>query len=250
MSNKSTNGRISYSQYKVADIFVFLLIMCVCEVVNIFAIKRWFPGMAFTISVMLLVSLTVLIRWNWLGVIFPVIDGAIYCWMMGAEAWQFAVYALGNAFVALVWFLFLLVSKEKVVGSWLLTALYSLLAFILLVLGRSVVSVCLGKGFLSPMLQVLMAESLNFAFALLGLLILRKIDGMLADQKKYLFKVTKERDTVKHAEEYHWDGYTELNEEDLQALASMDEYDKAIKFNKRSLKEIKDNDGEDEVEEQ
>lgn len=250
MSNKSTNGRISYSQYKIADILLFLVIMFVCEVINIFAIRRWFSGMMFTVSVMLLVSLVVLIRWNLLGAIFPVAGGLVYCWMMGAEGWQFAEYAIGNAFIVIVWFLFFAIPKEKVVGHWWLTAAYALVAFILMVLGRATVAACFGKGFATPFIQNLTTESLNFAFALSGLMILRKIEGMLADQKKYLIKVTTERDTIKHAEEFHWDGYTELNEEDLQALAAMDEYDRAVKFNKRSLKELKENDGYDETEDE
>lgn len=249
-SKNGTNGRISYNQYKLADIMMFLLIMCVCELVNILAIRSWFTGMTFSVSVMLLVSLVVIIRWNWLGVLFPVIDGVLYCLMMGAEGWQYAVYVIGNAFVALTAVDFLFIPKEKIVGRWWATALYALVAYVLLVFGRSVVAVCFGKSFVGTILATAAAESLNLTFALIGLLVLRRVEGMLADQKKYLFKVTKERDTIKHAEEYHWDGYTELNEEDLQALAAMDEYDKAIKFNKRSLKEIKENGGENEAEEQ
>lgn len=249
MSNKVTNGRISYGQYKLADVMLFLLIMCVCEVINVFAVRQWFSGMLFSISVMSLVTLIVLIRWNWLGVLFPVADGLIYCWMNGAEGWQFATYAIGNAFICLVWLAFLVIPKEKITSSWILTILYAAVGFILYVLGRALIALFFGKNFGEIFVGMLTAEALNLAFAVLGLLILRKLDGMLVDQKKYLFKVQKERDTIKRAEEYRWNGYTELNEDDLRQLVAMDEYDRAINFNARSLRELKENDGHDQAEE-
>ncbi len=243
MSKKSTDGKLSYGQYKLADIMLFLLIMCVCEIVNVLAIRKWFPGMTFTVSVMLLVSLVVVIRWNWIGMIFPIADGAIYCWLLGATGKQFGVYLIGNAFVALVWLLFLVIPKEKITGSWLLTILYAVLGYLLLVLGRAVAGAIFGFGFGATFVGTLGGELLNFCFALAGLLILRKLDGMLADQKQYLIKAEKEREKLKPAEEERWDGYTELNDEDLQALAAMDEYDKAINFNNRSLNKLKERDG-------
>lgn len=243
MSKKITEKRISYGQYKLADVMLFLLIMCVCEAVNIFASKYWFPDMLFTISVMLLVSLIMLIRWSWLGVIFPVADAVLYCWMNGASANQYAIYILGNAFICLTWFLFKLIPKDKLVAGWYFTILYALIGYLLLVLGRATVAVCFGLNFLDVFISMLGAEALNLAFAITGLLILRRFNGMLADQKQYLTKVTTERDTIKFAEEYHWNGYTELNDEDLRALAEMDEYDKALNFNNRSLSKLKKNDG-------
>lgn len=243
MGKKVTEKRISYGQYRLADIMVFLLIMCVCEAVNIFAAKFWFQGMLFTISVMLLVSLVMLIRWNWLGIIFPIADGLLYCWMNGASASQFAIYALGNSFICLIWFLFKLLPKEKLVSGWYFTILYAILGYLLLLLGRATVAACFGLSFSEVFVSMLTGEALNLAFAVIGLLILRLFNGMLVDQKKYLIKITTERDTVKPAEEYHWNGYTELNDDDLRALAQMDEYDRALNYNSLSLRKIKESDG-------
>lgn len=245
MSKKGSNERISFGQYRLADLFLFLLIMVVCEVINVFAVRQWFQGQLFTVSVMLLVTLIVLIRWNWLGVFFPVIDGAVYCWMCGASGAQFGVYILGNAFVALVALLFLAVPKEKFTGHWYTTIGYAALGYVLLVLGRTLVGLCFGWNFVDTLLGTLGGESLNLAFAIVGLLITRRLNGMLVDQKKYLFKVTKERDAVKAAEQEYWDGYTELSDDDLKALAAMDEYDRALSFNKASLRRLKTADGSD-----
>lgn len=236
MSKNNPNSRISYNQYKLADLFIFLIIMCGCEMINVLAIRKWFPDMLFTISVMLLVTLIVIIRWNWLGILFPVIDAVIFCWMNGGEAWQFGHYILGNAFVALTGLLFLVVPKEKVIGRWYWTALYALCGFAMLLLGRSIFGAVFGQGFVLSLKVAVMSESLNFAFALIGLLVLRRVGDMLCDQKKYLFKVTKERDTIKPAEEdFRWEGYTELSDEDLQELAAMSDYDRALKYRGKRL---------------
>ena len=213
--------------------------MVVCEVINIFAVRQWFKGQLFTVSVMLLVTLIVLIRWNWFGVLFPIIDGAVYCWMCGASGAQFGVYILGNAFVSLIALLFLAVPKEKLTGHWYTTIGYAVLGYVLLVIGRTLVGLCFGWNFVDTLVGTLSGESLNLVFAIVGLLITRKFNGMLADQKKYLFKVTKERDTIKAAEQELWDGYTELNDDDLKALMAMDEYDRAINFGKTKLNHLK-----------
>ncbi len=240
MSKNNANSRISYNQYKLADLFIFLIIMCGCEMINVLAIRKWFPDMLFTISVMLLVTLTVMIRWNWLGVLFPVIDAVLFCWMNGAEAWQFGQYILGNAFVALTGLLFLVVPKEKLTGRWYWTALYALCGFVMLLLGRSVFGAIFGQSFVLSLKAAVMGESLNFAFALIGLLVLRRVGDMLCDQKKYLFRVTKKRDTVKRVEEdFRWEGYTELSDEDLQALSAMDDYDRALKYGGKRLRQDK-----------
>ncbi len=245
MSKNSTNNRISYGQYKAADILMFLLIMCVCEAINIFAVQQWFSGMLFSVSIMLLVSLVVIIRWGLIGVIFPVVDGLLYCALLGAEIETFVIYAVGNAFIIIIWFLFKVLPKEKIVSSWFLTIVYAAAGFVLLILGRSLVGLCFGENFLSTLLATAGGELLNFTFAVIGLLILRKIDSMLVDQKTYLERVTTERDTIKPAEsDYHWDGYTELDPEDLKRLTAMDEYDRKVTFNRTSLKQLKENSGE------
>lgn len=237
--SKKKSERISYGQYRLTDLFIFLLIMCVFEMVNVFAIKEWFTGQLFIVSVMLLVTLVVMVRWGWFGAIFPLVDGAVYCWANGATAEQFGIYILGNAFVALVLLLFLVVPKEKLIGRWYLTVLYAAVAYVCLVLGRATLAAIFGHDFLSSLLQYLSVELLNLGFAVLGLLILRRLDGMLVDQKKYLLHVSEEQSEVKPPDEERWNGYTELDDDELRALAAMDDYDRKVKYNAHSLDGLK-----------
>ena len=76
-----------------------MVIMTALEAVNVFAIKRWFPGMLFAVSLMFTVSLMVLVRWNFLAAIFTVSHGVVYCAFLsvfqtvGYE--EYIIYAVG-----------------------------------------------------------------------------------------------------------------------------------------------------------
>lgn len=216
MSNKNSKG-ISFGQYRVADLMIFLLIMCVCEAINVLAIRKWFEGMMFTVSVMLPVTLAVLIRWNWFAAIFPVADGILYCWLNGAGAETYLVYIVGNAFVLLSWFLFVPVYKEKWFSRWYLAVIYVIVSFVLLVAGRTLMGLCVGISFSEIFTETVLSECVSFFFTAAFFLIGRKIDGLLEDQKKYLLRVARENEPHAAEEEY-WDGYTELDEEELSKL--------------------------------
>jgi hypothetical protein len=215
---KNTDGRISFKQYRLTDLFLFAVIMTVCEIINILAIKKWFPDMLFSISLMFTVSLIVLVRWNFWSAIFPVLDAVLYCWLNDAAATTYAVYIIGNAFVLLAWFIFKLIPKEKLFSKWYLTIIYPIIGFVVVCLGRSVVAACFGISFSATLVSTLGTECLNAVFALLAILILRKFDGMMEDQKHYLLRVAEEKQ-VKSQEEY-WDGYSELDDDDLEKISS------------------------------
>lgn len=222
MKKSNTNGKISYNQYKLVDIFLFLVIMCVFETVNVFAIKQWFTDMLFSVSLMMTISLIVFVRWNLLGAIFPIVNGILYSALLGAPAETYVIYAVGNAFIIPVWFLFKFIPKEKLFSKWYLTLIYPAVAFVLLVLGRAAVAACFGYNFVEYLGTYVFAESLNGAFAIIVLLVLRKIGGMLEDQKTYLKRVAIEQ--APHApKEEIWAGYTELDGEELKKLRDYDE---------------------------
>ena len=221
MSNKNASGRLTFGQYRVADIMLFLLIMGVCEAVNVLAIRQWFPGMLFTISVMLPVSLIMIIRWNWFAVVFPLFDGVLYCWLNGAAAEIYLIYAIGNLAIILAWFLFKLIPKEKWVAHWYLTVLFVLIAFVLLLAGRTVIGLCVNISFSKIVTETLISESVSLLFAVVVLLIARKADGLMEDQKSYLKRVAAENE-LKSVDEEHWDGYQELDEDELKKLRTDD----------------------------
>lgn len=226
MRKSDINGVISYKNYKFVDLFLFMVIMAVLEAVNVFAVKQWFDKMYFSVSLMFTVSLIVFVRWNLWGAIFPVVHGILYCAFLcvfesvGVDS--FVIYAVGNAFIIPVWFIFKFIPKEKLFSKWYLTLIYPALAFVLVLLGRSAVAACFGYNFAETLGQTLFTESLNIVFAAVALLILRRVNGMLVDQKKYLLGIAREREEARAPKDDVWRGYTELDEEELRKLHGTD----------------------------
>jgi hypothetical protein len=168
-----------------------------------------------------------MVRWNWWAAAFPVIDGVLFCFMCSTvqdvNFSQYVIYGVGNAFIVLNYFFLKLVGKDKVIKKWYLTIVYALIGYVLVVLGRSVVSACFGENFL----QVLVAtagfgESVNLLFAILGLLILRRLDGMLEDQKQYLIRINQEQN--KKPQSDFWEGYAEIDESELDRVFGVSPY--------------------------
>lgn len=222
MKNSNIGSAITYKQYKFLDIFLFTVIMCVFEAINVFAIEKWFPDMLFSVSLMFTVSLIVLVRWNLLASFFPVLHGILYSALLGAGLETYVIYAVGNSFIILSWFLFKFIPKEKLFSKWYLTLIYPAAAFVLVVLGRCVTALCFGKDFFEILKAQVLSECINLVFAVVALLILRRIDGMLEDQKKYLFKVARERREARIQKDDVWAGYSELDEELIKSLHSED----------------------------
>lgn len=247
MKKFNISGIISYNQYKLVDIMLFMVIMAALEAVNVFAIKKWFPDMTFAVSLMFTVSLIVLVRWNFLAAIFPVLHGVLFCAFMsvfepvGID--EYVIYAAGNSFILLSWFLFKFIPKEKLFSKWYFTIILPVIAFALVLLGRSAVAACFGNDFLKYLGNTFFAESLNAVFALLALIILRRANGMIEDQKTYLKRVAREKEEAKTPKEEVWAGYSELDETELSKL-----YDKPLKD--EAGKEVKKEKGTDEKEEE
>lgn len=237
MSKKNTNGRISYPQYRLADLMLFLLIMCGCEVLNILAISKWFKSQLFSVSVMMLVSLLVMVRWNWWAAIFPATGGLITCLLLGASGIEaYVVYIIGNSFILFDWF-FLKIGKEKL-KKWYWLLLYVFIGYLLVAFGRTLTALCFGNDFVGCLVSYLgYGELLNFVFTFIVLFILSRFESMVVDQKKYLKEEAYKRDHANDDKGDRWDGYTELNEDDLRALVAMDEYDRAIGGQRRRLKD-------------
>ncbi len=229
MKKLNINGVVSYNQYKLVDIMLFMVIMAALEAVNVFAIKRWFPDMLFAVSLMFTVSLIVLVRWNFLAAIFPVLHGVLYCAFLsvfqtvGYE--EYLIYAVGNSFLLLSWFIFKLIPKQKLFSKWYTTLIYPAVAFVLVLLGRTLMAMCFGIGFAEALGSYFFTESLNIVFAIIALLILRRIDGMLEDQKTYLKRIAREREEARTPKEETWAGYTEIDEEELKKLHDYNEGD-------------------------
>ena len=225
---KNGSRLISIQQYKATDLFLFALILIVFEVLNFFAVTKWFVGAAFfTFSLAIPICVVVMMRWGWISIIYAVCDGLFYCLMLCIqynqsgnifEWFRWIQYGIGGAFIALTMVYFHFVGKERIRQSWWLSALSVVIAWISVMLGRSIMySACTGENFVGVLLSILSTDVLSMVIGVVVILVLRKLDGMFEDQKLYLARLDKEK-RDKMQRDTFGDGPVEINEELLSAF--------------------------------
>ena len=215
---KNGSRLVSFRQYRFVDLLVFMLIMIVFEMINFFAANEWFEDEAdFAITVTLLITLLVTVRWNWLAIIFPIVDGAVYCALMSYSGWYYLIYCVGNIFPVLTALLFIKVPQNKVFGKWYFTVMYVLLGYILIVFGRTCMAAIVGVQFVYALRSFSLRGLFDLIFTMVGFLILRNIDGMVENQKAYLFRKKREAEEMRRRDEFGEDPI-EIDEETLAIL--------------------------------
>ncbi len=199
---KNGSRLISVKQYKATDLFVFALILAVSELLSFMAAK-WFPSSAtFTFSLLVPVTLTVMMRWGWQGVLYAVFGGLFKCllFISTATGLQFATYIIGNAFIGLMLIPMKLIGKDKIRSRWWASALLFVGSWLCVYLGRATVwaigysispiaNSAAWHGFISFAFSELFSLVVGFVLVL----VLRRIDGMFEDQITFLKRVDKER---------------------------------------------------------
>ena len=187
--------RRTVAQYRAVDLTLFALMLAVFETIIIFASARWFPAEPWTVSLTPAVTAIVLIRWGpWAG-IHAALGGLLLCLESGAQPAQYAVYVLGNLFsLGLVPLLRRPGVKEGITADALRTLGYGLAVLLLMQLGRGLVALCFGQGW-EKALGFVTTEAVTDLFTLVILWIVRRLDGLLEDQRHYLARVREEMRT-------------------------------------------------------
>lgn len=173
------------------DIGAFTLLMCTAEALIVFAANVWFPKEPYTLSLIPAISAAVMMRWGIWGVIPAIAGGLVFSLCSGAIFEQYLIYGIGNLFFLGVYPFYRRLGWQKIHENVLLTILYGFLSAISMQMGRAIVSVVLGNGlFIS--LGFFTTDSISALFSIVITWILRRLDGMLEDQKHYLFRVQRE----------------------------------------------------------
>lgn len=220
---KNGSRLISIGQYRGTDLFVFALILAVAEILTYLA-ARWFPGQAiFTFSLMIPISLTVMMRWGWPSVFYPIGGGLLVCLLGAASGANYACYIIGNACMAFMLIPTYVIGRDKIRSRWWGSALYVLGAWLCVYLGKSLVwVVCctvdpsLG-GVLTGFKEFAAGDLLSLAIALIVVLVLRRLDGMFEDQKTYLERLEKKRKEKMRIDQFG-ENLGEIDEETFKIL--------------------------------
>lgn len=184
---------MTLGKYRAIDLFILALIMCGLDAICFYGLVRFSP--IFTISVTTIILLIVFMRWDIWGMINAVIGGLFVGffpnYLLGTTDMiqPLVIYGLGNLFLIIVVVYIKLVGKNKITqGNWYLV-LYAFIGFISVALGRSIIAIFFGNNFFSYFTKQIVAESLNFVFAIIILFITNKQENMFRDQKEYFLEV-------------------------------------------------------------
>ena len=177
------------------------MVLCVCEFLTAMGATVWFPGQLFALSPTVTMVCIVMMRWNGYAAVHAVLGGLVYCLASGASGEQILIYCAGNLFALLALILFKVFGKKKIKEKFGFTVLFTLAAFLGAQLGRWLISLLFGS---SPdtIIVFLTTDSLSLLFAVVVVLISRRVDGLFEDQKEYLIRVQAERKR-KEAEDYY-----------------------------------------------
>lgn len=108
---------ISIGQYRLADLFLFAVILVIAGLLAFYAPKLFPENADFTFSLMVPIALLVIMRWGWCGIFYAVGDGLLLCLLnLGNKNFNpalFGVYIIGNAFIAVTLLLAKFIGKER-----------------------------------------------------------------------------------------------------------------------------------------
>ena len=186
------NKSMTFRQYRTIDLMLLGVILAVTETVICRATNAWFPDQPYTVSVVTAVIAISMMRWSGWAAVHAVLGGLVYGLASGGSAEQIVIYAVGNLAALLALLLFKWIGKEKIRMNPALAAVFAAAVHLLASVGRFAVSLLFG-GKLTAITAFLASDALTGVFAIVVVLIARKLDGIFEDQKQYLIREEKRR---------------------------------------------------------
>lgn len=184
--------QITFEQYRSVDITIWAVMIILFEMITTLATTRWFSSQPVALSIGLALVCAVMMRWNGYAALHAVVGGLVFCIVSGATIEQYFIYCIGNVF-ALVALIFIKIwGKEEIRNSVSKLTIFVTGAYLGMVVGRWGVSLFFG-GDLMALVVYATTDIITLLFAIIVIHMLRKTDGMIEDQKAYLFRVERER---------------------------------------------------------
>ena len=184
--------QLTFKQYRNIDVGLLCLLTAVFEVLATLATSQWFAGQPMAISITLALILIAMHRWGPLSAVVAAVGGVAFCAASSATPEHFLIYGLGNIGALASLPLLKLFGKEAVRRSFWKSSLFALCAYVGVGLGRFLLSLPFGAGF-GDLVGFLASDVLSLLFAVVILFVFRDVDGLVEDQKAYLFRLEKQR---------------------------------------------------------
>lgn len=184
--------QITFQQYRSIDLTVWTVLVIVFEAIATLASNRWFAAQPVAISVTLMLTCVIMMRWSGRAAVTAAAGGIVFGIVSGATAAQYLIYGIGNMGALASLLLIRAYGKEKIRSSIPRLMLFVLVAYVGMTAGRWLVSLLFGGDFMALVVYAT-TDIMSLLFAEIVLLLLRKMDGMIEDQKAYLFRLERER---------------------------------------------------------
>jgi len=185
-------NQITFKQYRTIDVIILVALTIIFEAITTMATNKWFAAQPIALSIGLAMICVAMMRWWWQAAFLAFASGFVVCILSGATGEQFLVYCIGNigALLGMVWFR--VFGKECVRNSVAKVLLFVATAYVGMTLGRGIISIAFGDTW-GAFVQFATKDIMTLVFAAVVILLFRKTDGLLEDQKAYLLRLEKER---------------------------------------------------------
>ena len=183
---------LTFKQYRNIDLTILSVLLIISEAITTLATNKWFAAQPVAISSTLLFICIFMMRWNGFAAIAAAVGGLVFCIASGASPEQFVIYVGGNLFALLALLWFKLCKKDQIRLESFKLVFFTISVYLLMQLGRWLISLAFGGG-LWNIVGYVASDIISLLFAVVIMLLLRKTDGMIEDQKAYLFRLERER---------------------------------------------------------
>ncbi|MGN0506261.1 MAG: hypothetical protein ACI4FZ_06850 [Lachnospiraceae bacterium] len=185
-------NQITFKQYRTIDLTILVALTILFEAIATAASTKWFVLQPVALSIGLALICIAMMRWGIQAALLAVADGMAFCFISGATTEQYVIYCFGNLFALLAMLIIRLFGKEQIRRSVPKLLLFGFIGYLGMALGRWLVSLFFG-GDLTALLVYVTTDVMSLVFAEIVLLLFRKTDGLLEDQKAYLLRLDKEK---------------------------------------------------------
>ena len=188
-------GNITFKQYRNIDLSIFAVLLAVSEAITAFATRKWFAAQPVAITTTLLFLCICMMRWSGYAAIHAAIGGLVFCMASGGNPQQFVIYVVGNLFAMLGLFWFKVFKKDDIRQSPAKLISFVISIYLLMQTGRWLISMIFSHN-PSVILVYLGTDIISLLFTCIVMIILRKSEGMIEDQKALLFRQQREREAA------------------------------------------------------
>ena len=188
--------QITFKQYKAIDISILSVLLLVFEALSIYASSHWFShsGIALVplISLTPLVVMITMMRWSEFALITALVGGISYCAACGGKVEQYITYCIGNLFALFALLIIKKLGKEEVRKNTFNLVLISISTYLFITIGRWLVSLIFEPTF-KTLPAFITTDIISLVVLIVGVIALRKSEGILEDQKAYLLRLDREK---------------------------------------------------------